>query len=208
MVHDEQALVIGSFYSMNGLQQCVEGLIAYSIAHIEHAKLKSWQIIFTVRDHLVPHSSSYMACVASGLSNCCLWLGGYQIALYERNASSQKIACFWQSESVRTTLVSRTGVQVLSQILLVSPGFPTNYRQRCIRQVNRRADVAPRYIRAFIAHMVVYGHNCVVAHPLDASKRPQETSSGNATQSDQRRSLGKFLLLGFTFFLVTCLRSD
>jgi hypothetical protein len=111
VVHDEQALVIGSFYSMNGLQQCVEGLIAYSIALIEHAKLKSWQIIFTVRDHLVPHSSSYMACVASGLSNCCLWLGGYQIALYERNASSQKIACFWQSESVRTTLVSRTGVQ-------------------------------------------------------------------------------------------------
>ncbi|KAJ3808779.1 major facilitator superfamily domain-containing protein [Lentinula aff. lateritia] len=43
---DEQALVIGSFYSMNGFQQCVGGLIAYGIAHIQHAKLKNWQIFF------------------------------------------------------------------------------------------------------------------------------------------------------------------
>ncbi|KAJ3890582.1 major facilitator superfamily domain-containing protein [Lentinula edodes] len=46
---DEQALVIGSFYSMNGFQQCVGGLIAYGIAHIQHAKLKNWQIFFAVR---------------------------------------------------------------------------------------------------------------------------------------------------------------
>jgi len=46
---EEQALVIGAFYSMNGFQQCVGGLIAYGIAHVHHAKLKNWQILFTVR---------------------------------------------------------------------------------------------------------------------------------------------------------------
>ncbi|KAJ3723152.1 major facilitator superfamily domain-containing protein [Lentinula raphanica] len=45
---DEQALVIGSFYSMNGFQQCVGGLIAYGVAHIQHAKLHNWQILFTL----------------------------------------------------------------------------------------------------------------------------------------------------------------
>ena len=45
---EEQALVIGAFYSMNGFQQCVGGLIAYGIAQIERAKLKNWQILFTV----------------------------------------------------------------------------------------------------------------------------------------------------------------
>ncbi|KAJ3790514.1 major facilitator superfamily domain-containing protein [Lentinula aff. detonsa] len=45
---EEQALVIGSFYSMNGFQQCVGGLIAYGIAHIQHAKLYNWQILFTL----------------------------------------------------------------------------------------------------------------------------------------------------------------
>lgn len=45
---EEQALVIGSFYSMNGFQQCVGGLIAYGIAQIENAALKNWQILFTV----------------------------------------------------------------------------------------------------------------------------------------------------------------
>ncbi|KAF8826583.1 hypothetical protein HHX47_DHR5000198 [Lentinula edodes] len=34
---------------MNGFQQCVGGLIAYGIAHIQHAKLKNWQIFFAVR---------------------------------------------------------------------------------------------------------------------------------------------------------------
>ncbi|KAK1236684.1 hypothetical protein PQX77_000040 [Marasmius sp. AFHP31] len=43
---EEQALVIGSFYSMNGFQQCVGGLIAYGIAQVENAKLKNWQILF------------------------------------------------------------------------------------------------------------------------------------------------------------------
>ena len=45
---EEQALVIGAFYSMNGFQQCVGGLIAYGIAQIHHARLKNWQILFTV----------------------------------------------------------------------------------------------------------------------------------------------------------------
>ena len=45
---EEQALVIGAFYSMNGFQQCVGGLIAYGIAQIHHASLKNWQILFTV----------------------------------------------------------------------------------------------------------------------------------------------------------------
>lgn len=45
---EEQALVIGSFYSMNGFQQCVGGLIAYGIAQITDAKIKNWQILFTL----------------------------------------------------------------------------------------------------------------------------------------------------------------
>ncbi|KII95361.1 hypothetical protein PLICRDRAFT_170021 [Plicaturopsis crispa FD-325 SS-3] len=45
---EEQALVIGAFYSMNGFQQCVGGLIAYGIQHIQHAALKNWQILFTL----------------------------------------------------------------------------------------------------------------------------------------------------------------
>lgn len=45
---DEQALIIGSFYSMNGFQQCVGGLIAYGIAHIQGAALKNWQVLFTL----------------------------------------------------------------------------------------------------------------------------------------------------------------
>ncbi|KAI0641737.1 MFS general substrate transporter [Trametes meyenii] len=45
---EEQALVIGTFYSMNGFQQCVGGLIAYGIAQIDGARLKNWQILFTL----------------------------------------------------------------------------------------------------------------------------------------------------------------
>jgi len=45
---EEQALVIGAFYSMNGFQQCVGGLIAYGIAQLDHLKLKNWQILFTL----------------------------------------------------------------------------------------------------------------------------------------------------------------
>ncbi|KAJ7228810.1 MFS general substrate transporter [Mycena pura] len=45
---DEQALVIGSFYSMNGFQQCVGGLIGYGISQIHGQSLKNWQILFTL----------------------------------------------------------------------------------------------------------------------------------------------------------------
>ena len=45
---EEQALVIGAFYSMNGFQQCVGGLIAYGVAQIQGQALKNWQILFTV----------------------------------------------------------------------------------------------------------------------------------------------------------------
>ncbi|KAJ7628862.1 MFS general substrate transporter [Roridomyces roridus] len=44
----EQGLVIGSFYSMNGFQQCVGGLIGYGISQIEGQSLKNWQILFTL----------------------------------------------------------------------------------------------------------------------------------------------------------------
>ncbi|KAI5894026.1 MFS general substrate transporter [Schizophyllum commune H4-8] len=43
---EEQALVIGAFYSMNGFQQCVGGLIAYGISQIQGAAIKNWQILF------------------------------------------------------------------------------------------------------------------------------------------------------------------
>ncbi|RDX44014.1 MFS general substrate transporter [Lentinus brumalis] len=45
---EEQALVIGAFYSMNGFQQCVGGLIAYGVAQIQGQALKNWQILFTM----------------------------------------------------------------------------------------------------------------------------------------------------------------
>ena len=49
------SLVIGAFYSMNGFQQCVGGLIAYGVAHFKSDALKNWQFLFTVRPpHLLP----------------------------------------------------------------------------------------------------------------------------------------------------------
>ncbi|THV08714.1 MFS general substrate transporter [Dendrothele bispora CBS 962.96] len=45
---EEQAFIIGCFYSMNGFQQCVGGLIAYGIAQIRGTVLKNWQILFTL----------------------------------------------------------------------------------------------------------------------------------------------------------------
>ncbi|KAJ7095236.1 major facilitator superfamily domain-containing protein [Mycena belliarum] len=44
----EQGLVIGAFYSMNGFQQCVGGLIGYGISQIHNQPLKNWQILFTL----------------------------------------------------------------------------------------------------------------------------------------------------------------
>ncbi|KAH8925564.1 MFS general substrate transporter [Atractiella rhizophila] len=45
---EEQGLIIASFYAMNGFQQCVGGLLAYGIAHIKHAAIKNWQVLFTL----------------------------------------------------------------------------------------------------------------------------------------------------------------
>ncbi|KAJ7576126.1 major facilitator superfamily domain-containing protein [Mycena floridula] len=44
----EQPLIIGAFYAQNGFQQCVGGLIAYGIAHVHHAAIKNWQVLFTL----------------------------------------------------------------------------------------------------------------------------------------------------------------
>ncbi len=70
---DEQALVIGSFYSMNGFQQCVGGLIAYGIAQIHHAKLKNWQILFTVSCAKFSATMTlFMRRLAPGMCHLCL----------------------------------------------------------------------------------------------------------------------------------------
>lgn len=70
---EEQALVIGAFYSMNGFQQCVGGLIAYGIAQVQHARLKNWQILFTVSkySHLL-ESWLNVSFAATRLHNFCM----------------------------------------------------------------------------------------------------------------------------------------
>lgn len=110
---DEQALVIGSFYSMNGFQQCVGGLIAYGIAQIDGAKLKNWQILFTVSTHDVKVSgdvdgfvcSYWVALHSFGGSLSCF---GCQIARCMPNVFPSKIDCSWLRESEKTTLESKT----------------------------------------------------------------------------------------------------
>lgn len=104
---DEQALVIGSFYSMNGFQQCVGGLIAYGIAQIDGAKLKNWQILFTVSIHkhegwgIDGFACSYWVVLHSyGGSLSCF---GCQIALCMPNVFPSKIDCSWPRESEKTT---------------------------------------------------------------------------------------------------------
>ncbi|KAF8608268.1 MFS general substrate transporter [Ceratobasidium sp. AG-I] len=44
----EQAITIGCFYAMNGLQQCVGGLLAYGVYHITGGPITSWQVLFTL----------------------------------------------------------------------------------------------------------------------------------------------------------------
>ncbi|KAH7107946.1 MFS general substrate transporter [Auriculariales sp. MPI-PUGE-AT-0066] len=44
----EQPLIIGSFYSMNGFQQCVGGLLAYGISQYTTGAIKNWQFLFTL----------------------------------------------------------------------------------------------------------------------------------------------------------------
>lgn len=77
----EQALVIGAFYSMNGFQQCVGGLIGYGISQIHGQSLKNWQILFTVRPScaLTEHVLYFSPCSywgASPSSGDCSFCGG------------------------------------------------------------------------------------------------------------------------------------
>ena len=44
----EQAITIGCFYAMNGLQQCVGSLLAYGVYHINGGPITSWQVLFTL----------------------------------------------------------------------------------------------------------------------------------------------------------------
>ncbi|KAG9121118.1 hypothetical protein FRC07_003057 [Ceratobasidium sp. 392] len=44
----EQAITIGCFYAMNGLQQCIGGLLAYGVYHIKGGPITSWQVLFTL----------------------------------------------------------------------------------------------------------------------------------------------------------------
>ncbi|CCO29287.1 putative transporter C417,10 [Rhizoctonia solani AG-1 IB] len=44
----EQAITIGCFYAMNGLQQCIGGLLAYGVYHIRGGPITSWQVLFTL----------------------------------------------------------------------------------------------------------------------------------------------------------------
>lgn len=44
----EQAITIGCFYAMNGLQQCIGGLLAYGVYHIQGGPITSWQVLFTL----------------------------------------------------------------------------------------------------------------------------------------------------------------
>lgn len=91
---DEQPLIIGSFYSMNGFQQCVGGLLAYGIAQIDGAAIKNWQILFT-------------------LLGCCTAAWGLFVAWYLPD-SPMRAKCF--SKEDRILMVERvraneTGIQ-------------------------------------------------------------------------------------------------
>lgn len=79
---DEQALIIGSFYSMNGFQQCVGGLIAYGIAHIQGAALKNWQVLFTVSIEYVHLRECEDLNISFQLLGCVTFVWGIFIAFW------------------------------------------------------------------------------------------------------------------------------
>ncbi|KIM90995.1 hypothetical protein PILCRDRAFT_764847 [Piloderma croceum F 1598] len=110
---DEQALVIGSFYSMNGLQ-CVE----------EHAKLKSWQIAFTLLGCLtvvwgifvswwLPDSSSRAKCFSAE----------DRLLLAERVLEAFFDPTVWAVVLIPFTNALPGGLAVFSNILLKAFGF-------------------------------------------------------------------------------------
>jgi hypothetical protein len=108
---DEQALVIGSFYSMNGFQQCVGGLIAYGVAHIKNAAIKNWQVLFTVCIYatitgvvaqvLYVNSSTVVLRLYGACSSCI----GCPIARCMPNVFHSKTGCLWQRGFERMKLV-------------------------------------------------------------------------------------------------------
>lgn len=111
---DEQALVIGSFYSMNGFQQCVGGLIAYGIAHVEHAKLKNWQILFTVRHLNTINSSGVSSHIyAHQLLGCITFVWGIFVAWWLPD-SPMRATCFLPEDRVllaERVRKNETGIQ-------------------------------------------------------------------------------------------------
>ena len=121
---EEQALVIGSFYSMNGFQQCVGGLIAYGIAQIQNAALKNWQILFTVcyvSFSLVLGNSDNMqldSCLVVSLSSgVSSFFTGYLTVPCVPLAGLKKIVCSSRNVSERTRLEFRTGSLRLTKLV-------------------------------------------------------------------------------------------
>jgi hypothetical protein len=75
-----------------------------------------------------------------------------------------------------------------------------------------RADDAPRYIRAFIAHMAVYGVQLVTIVLLRIRLMHQNVLKRRAQGMLLSQTSGEasvsfiYYYIGFNFFLVTCLR--
>ncbi len=144
---DEQALVIGSFYSMNGFQQCVGGLIAYGIAQIDGAKIKNWQILFTVSTHAAKVSGGidgfpYSYWVASRSFGEYLSCFGCQIVQCMQNVSPLKIDCSWLRGSEKMIPESRIKHSRLV-LLLHLPRLHSNPLFA--------VDVSSLYVRVFVA---------------------------------------------------------
>ncbi|KAG6837956.1 hypothetical protein H0H93_008350 [Arthromyces matolae] len=213
---EEQALVIGAFYSMNGFQQCVGGLIAYGIAHIEHAKLKNWQILFTLLGCItfvwgifviwwLPDSPMRAKCwskedrlliaervrknetgiqnrefkvyqAVEGLLDPTVWavvlisftnalptggLGAFSnliITAFGYTQLQTYLLAIAQGAIIMTFLFSATYISKrLNQKLLLAFIYTLPNIAGTIVFLFFRANDAPRYMKAFIAHIVVYG---------------------------------------------------
>ena len=114
---EEQALVIGAFYSMNGFQQCVGGLIAYGVAQIQGQALKNWQILFTVSPLLtwcarhmrgLNTAMTRRCSVASRSSGASSLASGSRTPLSAPHASPLRTVSSWPSAYERTRPVFRT----------------------------------------------------------------------------------------------------
>ncbi|KAF7355160.1 MFS general substrate transporter [Mycena sanguinolenta] len=99
----EQGMVIGAFYSMNGFQQCVGGLIGYGISQIQGQSLKNWQILFTL-----------LGCITFAWGLFVLWW---------LPDSPMRATC-WSPED-RLLIAERGGLGAFSNLILVAFGFTT-----------------------------------------------------------------------------------